>query len=121
MTALTKSRALKACALAIDVGAPLVATLTQFPIWIEKSTAATVSGLFLVFALLSVIPLFKWLKEKFNTPSIKLIWTALFIVIYALSAIIEQMLLISFVGMISAYIGDMVYALGKKYEKDGET
>lgn len=119
MTAITKSRLLKASGLAIDVAAPLITTLTQFPLWIEKSTAATISGLFLVFALLSVIPLFKWLKEKFSTPSIKLVWTVIFVVIYALRSIVDQMLIIACVGMISAYVGDIVYALGDKYEKEG--
>lgn len=119
MKLLTKSRALKACGLGVDVGAPLIATLSQFPIWVEKSTAATVSGLFLVFALLSVIPLFNWLKKKFSAPSIKLVWTILFVVIYAMRAIIDQMLLITFVGMLSAYIGDVLYSLGEKYDKDG--
>ena len=119
MTAITKSRLLKASGLVIDVCPPLIATLTQFPLWVEKSAAATVSGLFLVFALISIIPLFKWLKEKFSTPSIKLAWTVIFVVIYALRSIIDQMLIISCVGMISAYIGDIVYAYSKKYETEG--
>ena len=51
-----KRQALKALALAIDVGGPLVATMTQFPLWIERSAEATVSGLFVVFAILSAVP-----------------------------------------------------------------
>ena len=118
MTSKTKRRMLKVSGLAIDVTAPLITTLTQFPLWVEKSTAATISGLFLVFALLSIIPLFKWLREKFSSPSIKLAWTVIFFVIYALRSIIDQMLIISCVGMISAYIGDIVYSLGDKYENE---
>lgn len=119
MTATTKSRILKASGLAIDVLAPLITTLTQFPIWVETSAAATISGLFLVFTLISIVPIFKWLKSKFDAPSIKLVWTVIFIVIYALRTIIDQMLLISLVGMISAFVGDIVYTYGETVDKEG--
>ena len=119
MTNRTKSRLYKGCGLCIDVGAPLAATMSQFPIWIERSSGATISGLFLVFALLSVIPLFRWFKEKFSTPSAKLIWTILFVAMYALHAIIEELVLITFVGMVANYVGDIMFAFGTKYN-DGE-
>ena len=45
-----------AAILGLDVGAPLIATCTQFPVWVERSAGSTVSGLFVVFALICTIP-----------------------------------------------------------------
>ena len=59
----TKGAILKTIAIGIDVGVPLAATLTQFPLWVEQSAEATMSGLCLVFIGLSVIPFLKVLKE----------------------------------------------------------
>ena len=56
MTNRTKGNILKAIAVTIDVSVPLAATLTQFPLWVEKSSEATMSGLFLIFAFLSCLP-----------------------------------------------------------------
>ena len=117
MTKRTKCKLLKGCGLFVDVGAPFAATLSQFPLWVERSSGATISGLFLLFALVSVIPLFRWLKEKFSTPSAKLLWTILFVALYALRAIIDEMVIIALVGMIANYVGDVLYAVGEKYDE----
>ena len=59
----TKGKILKISALVLDVGAPLAATMTQFPMWINRSAGATVSGTFVLFALLSAIPFFKQIRR----------------------------------------------------------
>ena len=46
MTKLTKGRLICFAAILIDVGAPLAATMCYFPIWVEKSAEATISGAF---------------------------------------------------------------------------
>jgi predicted MFS family arabinose efflux permease len=108
----TKGRILKGCALAIDVGAPLTATLTQFPLWIEKSADATMSGLCLVFALLSCLPFLKQIKEYFKNPSSWMVFTILFFLFVMLRNIIDQMLVVSFVGMVANILGAGLYVLG---------
>ena len=109
----TKGMLLKGIALGIDVGAPLIATLTQFPIWIMKSAEATMSGLCLVFVLLSCLPFLKQLKEYFKSPSSWLVFTVLFFLFVILRNIIEQMLVVSFVGMVANIIGAGIYTLGR--------
>ena len=52
----TKGAIIKGAAITLDVVAPLVATLSQFPLWIEKSADATMSGLCLIFILISCLP-----------------------------------------------------------------
>jgi hypothetical protein len=100
-----KRKILRSLALCIDVGAPLTATLTQFPLWIERSAGATVSGLVILFALLSAIPLMRYYKKLLKSPSAPLMWAFLFGFLSALHAIIEEMLIISFVGLVANVVG----------------
>lgn len=109
-----KTRILKGLALAIDVGGPLVATLTQFPIWVERSAGSTVSGLFVLFAILSAVPLFNAFRSKLRTPSVPVMWMLAFAFLTGLNAIISEMILITFVGMISNAIGFVLFKLAGK-------
>jgi Co/Zn/Cd efflux system component len=108
----------KTIALALNVGAPLAATMTQFPIWVERSAEATVSGLFLFFALLSIVPLIKLFKRFLQSPSAPLMWGLIFIFLTALNSIISEMIIIAFVGMVSNIIGTFIYR--KFAEKEEE-
>ena len=109
----TKGKIIKTVALCIDVGVPLIATLTQFPLWIEKSAEATMSGFCLVLMLLSVLPFFKQLKEYFKSPSAWVVWTIIFVVMLVLHNIIGQMLIVSFAGAIANILGAGLYVLGR--------
>ena len=109
----TKGKLIKGAAITIDVAVPLVATLTQFPVWIEKSSEATVSGLFLVFAVLAAIPLFKQIKEFMKSPSVWILWCVLFVLFVVLQNIISEMVKICFAGMIANIIGAGIYKLGE--------
>lgn len=112
-----KRRVLKAAALAIDVGAPMAATLTQFPLWIERSAGATVSGLVILFAIMSAVPLMRYYKRILKSPSAPLMWGILFGILSALHVIIEEMLVISFVGLVSNVIGWGLFKLAGEEEK----
>lgn len=119
----TKGTLIKGSSIAISVAVPFAATCTQFPIWIKSSAAATVSGLFVVFALLSSIPLLRWMKRKNKAPSGEIIWTIIFVMLYAVNEIINQMILISFFGMLANWIGVILYNVGEKVaerEEKGE-
>ena len=112
-----KRRILKASAIAIDVGAPLIATLTQFPIWIERSSEATVSGLFVLFALLSAVPLFKHFKTIVRSPSSPLMWGLILAFLYAMRTIIDEMVVVSFVGFIANLIGGGLFFFAKRIKE----
>ena len=106
-----KRRLLKGSALVLDVGAPVIATLTQFPIWVERSAESTVSGIVVFLALLSAIPLFRYFKGKLHTPSVPIMWGLAFAFLSGLNAIISEMILITFVGLISNCVGWVLYKL----------
>lgn len=114
MTNKTKGRVLKATAVSLDVAAPLGATIAQFPIWIEQSAGATVSGLFLVVAFLCCIPFYKVIFKWLKSPSVPVLWIVIFVLLYALSNIIDQMLVVCMVGIISNLAGAVIYKAGKQ-------
>ena len=114
MSDAVKSRILKITALGIDISAPLIATLTQFPVWIATSAEATVSGVVLLLAFFSCIPFLKQVKGFLKSPSIPIVWLMMFVMLTLLNNIIGQMIIVCFVGVISNTIGTLVYKLGER-------
>lgn len=112
MTNRTKGNILKALAVTVDVSVPFAATLTQFPIWVEKSSEATMSGLFLVFAFLSCLPFIKQIKAYFRSPSVWVVWMVLLVLFVCLRNIIDEMLVVCFFGTIANVVGAGIYKIG---------
>lgn len=125
MTNNVKGKLLKGTAIAIDAGVPLTVAATQFPIWVEKSAGATVSGLFLIFAALACIPFFRQIKAWFKSPSAPVLWSVMFILMIVLRNIVDQMVIVCFFGMISNIAGSGLYKWGSyldvKERDDGQT
>lgn len=124
MSRVTKGRLLCLAAILLDVGAPLAATVTFFPAWVEQSATATVSGMFVILALLSAVPLFRIVKEKIKSPSAWMIWLILFVAFFALESIVSEVKIIALVGFCSNLVGAVIYKGGKKlirkeYSEDG--
>lgn len=113
----TKGKILKISALVLDVGTPLAATMTQFPMWINRSAGATVSGTFVLFALLSAIPFFKQIKAFFKSPSVWVMWIIMFVVLVVLREIIDEMVIICFAGALANIMGAALYKIGERFEK----
>ncbi len=116
MRNVTKAKVIKTSALVLDVAAPLAATLSQFPIWVERSSAATVSGCFVVFALLSAIPLMRVIKEYLKSPAAWLVWTFMTVFVLALRVIIDQMAIICLVGLMANLCGAGLHKIGNYVE-----
>lgn len=105
LKAKTKSTILTISGYATSIAAPLIATATQFPVFVDKGTGATVSGSFLLVLLISAIPMlfyFKKLKEsqrtlpKTNTSM--LIWGIVLAVTVAFYQIADELIIISSAG-----------------------
>ena len=102
---------------ALDAGAPLAATCAYFPMWVNKGSEATVSGVFVVLALLSLIPILLVFKQKIKTPAVWVMWVILFVTLWGLYQIIEQMLVVAAVGAVSNAAGAGLYKVGESIEK----
>ena len=114
MSSKAKGKILCFLAIILDVGAPLIATLMYFPLWVDRSAEATVSGMFVFLGLISAIPLFRIIKEQLRSPSAWLIWMLVFILFAALEAIVFEVKIIALVGFVANIIGAIIYKLGKK-------
>lgn len=118
-----KYNGLTALGALLCIAPPAVVTLCYFPLWVEKSSSATVSGLSLILILISIIPLFRIIKEHIASPSITLIWIIVGVFCIAFKSIIDQILVISFVGALSSIAGTIVFKArpkGDKQEKEKE-
>ena len=109
-----KGTILCAVAVILDVGAPLAATGTYFPVWINRSAGATMSGMFLFLALICALPLVKWIMAHLSSPSAWMVWTVLFVLFASLESIVSEVKVIALVGTVANVIGAVIYKLGKK-------
>lgn len=116
----SKAKIFKIAAIGIDVVVPLTATLTQFPLWIEHSAEATMSGLCLVLIGLSILPFIKAIKEYFKSPSSWVVFGIIFVLLLLLKNIIDQILVVSFAGLIANLAGAGLYSWGNHLQKKDE-
>ena len=113
---LSKIILIKAIALITCIAPALTATLSYFPIWLNKGDACVISGLALCLITISLIPFYKQVGGILKSPSAYVIWLILFIIFFLLSKIADEMTVISFIGFISNLIGAMLFKLARKLE-----
>lgn len=81
---------------------PFLTTLHFFPIWVDKSPGATVSGVAVLAFIVCMIPMWKkiisWKKYIFSA-SMPVFWIILFAVFYFLQHIASSMVFISLAGL----------------------
>ena len=114
MNAKIKSYILIFSGLLISIIPPIIAAISYFPIWKERGTSTIFSGFMLLLILVSIIPLFKFIKKILESPSIQFAWLAIFIIFALLRNIADEMTIISFVGFISNFIGAILFKIGKR-------
>lgn len=117
MTNQTKSKVLKASATGICVLSPLIATITQFPIWVEQSSNATMSGTFLLLAFFSCLPFIRQIKEFFKSPSIPVLWVIFTILLILMENIIDQMIIVCIVGTIANVVGAVLFRIANNIKE----
>lgn len=104
--------------ISLSVIPPLLATVSYFPVFLEKGSGATVSGVALLLILLSALPIFKLLRRLLDSPSARTVWIITFIAFFTLGKIADEMTVISFVGAISNLIGSVFFALARRRKDD---
>ena len=70
------------------------------------------SGLFLLFAMLSCLPFMKQIKAYMKSPAVWSVWCILFVLFVLLRNIIDEMLIVCFFGMIANLAGAGIYKIG---------
>lgn len=110
----TKGHILYYAGLLVSVVAPLVAAATQFPVWTEEVEGGQIGGMFVFVAILCMIPVFNHLKITLKSPSSPLFGIIFFVIVWAFSKIINELLVVSLVYMIANIIGATMCAVGNK-------
>lgn len=116
----TKGIILQASSMVLSIGVPFVATIIQFPLFVNKSAAATVSGFSVLLLLICVIPAAKHVKIAMRSASIPFVWTAIAVVLIAINSIVEEMIIVAVLGAVANWIGAFLYRAGEKFLKEKE-
>ena len=118
MTSRTKYIILYVVGLVVCIAPPVVAVLLNFPVWVQKSSAATLSGVSLVLLVLCCIPFYKAILSYIKSASSPVMWLLLFVFCFHFGAIVDEMTVISFVGVISNTVGAVIFKIAKKYKRE---
>ncbi len=92
---------------------PLAAVLSYFPLWKSLGREYALCGFTLLLLLLSAVPLYNAVKRLFSSPSVCMLWLIFFLIFTTLSKIVDQMIVISFVGLIGNIIGSVLFRLSR--------
>ena len=111
----TKYMLLSALAVAVSVIPVAAATFSYFSVWCERGSKAVLSGTALILLLLASAPIFKLIKKALASPSVPLLWLAVFAIFFALRNIADEITVISFVGFISNSAGALIFKLAQRY------
>lgn len=93
---------------------PAIAVISYFPIWSERSGTSVFSGFALFLLVICALPLFKFLKKMLSCASIWMFWFLLFIFLYLMKGILNELIVIAFTGFIFGIIGALFFKLAEK-------
>ena len=117
MNRATVVKLLRGLAVVVDMAAPLIAIFIQFPIWVDRSSGATVSGLAVLLMVIAAIPLKNKIKAWLKTPSIPVLWAVLFFASVVVVKILNEIIVVAFVGMVANIVGAAIDAIALLVER----
>lgn len=99
------------------IGIPIIVILTYFPLWIERDSASTMSGISVIFLLIVIIPLVKYAKQVFTSVySCLIIWAIFLGLFVSLENIISEMIIVCEVALGSNIVATILFASAKKFK-----
>ena len=69
----------------------------------------------MLLVFFSCIPALKYIKAFIKSPSVPIVWLVVFVMLTMLNNIIDQMIVVAFIGVISNTLGTILYKIGEKY------
>lgn len=106
-------RALRIIGLGLCILPPAVATLSFFPLWLNREESA-LSAFALLLLLLACLPLFRALRTFLRSPSAWMLWLVLFILLGLFRSIADGLYMISFFGLLGGIGGGICFAVAKR-------
>lgn len=99
---------------------PIICTLSYFPLWISGGGEQMISGGAALLIILAALPFYKFLRKKLESAASYIVWLFIFLFCFLMAKIIDQVTVISFVGLISNLIGAVLLKIGEKLGKSTE-
>ena len=99
---------------------PIICTLSYFPLWISGGGEQMISGGAALLIILAALPFYKFLRKKLESAASYIVWLFIFLFCFLMAKIIDQVTVISFVGLISNLIGAVLLKIGEKLGKSAE-
>ena len=91
-----------------------ISVIMYFPLWQARGGETVLSGVSLVLILLSLLPIFNFLKRMLRSPSAYMMWLISFALFFCLSKIADEMTVISSVGFVGNLIGALFFKIAAR-------
>ena len=96
---------------------PVAVTLHYFPIWYrENQFEVVIPTVAILCFCFCAIPLLRWLRGKIKTPAAWMVWTLMFVVLFLLEKVIDEVIIISGVGAVGNVLGALLWKISSKGE-----
>lgn len=88
--------------------------------WISGGGEQMISGGAALLIMLAALPFYKYLRKKLESAASYIVWLFIFLFCFLMAKIIDQVTVISFVGLISNLVGAVLLKIGEKLGKSTE-
>lgn len=107
---------IKILALCVCIIPPTIATLNLFPL-IVNSGEKQVSAIGALLLIICAVPFWKQVKHFLSSPSAWKVWTVVLVLSAVCRAVMDELFVISTIGLISGLVGAFIFAIEKSYRR----
>lgn len=111
---LTRRIVFQSLGLALSILPPALAIVFYFPVWAEMGGEYMLSGFTALLLLIAFVPLIRVVKRALRSPAGYMIWLAIFLLFLISSKIADEMIVISFVGLLGNIAGAVLFRLARR-------
>ena len=77
-----------------------------------------ISGGVALLIILAALPFYKFLQKRLESAASYIIWLIIFLFCFLMEKIIDQVTVISFVGLVSNLVGALLLKIGERFNKE---
>ena len=96
---------------------PIACTISYFPLWSEAGAEYLISGGAALLIILSMIPLYKYIRKILESCASYILWLLIFLFCFLMSKVIGEITVISFVGFVGNIVGAALMKVSEMVQK----